>query len=339
MATTTTATADAAASAQFQNSDVLPIHQSSTYHPQVTMAKPPHDGLHFWQFMVSGSVAGMVEHMAMFPVDTIKTQMQAMGSCPMKSASISQAVRSILKSEGPAGLYRGIAAMGIGAGPAHAVYFSVYETCKKALSGGKENNPLAHAASGVFATVASDAVFTPMDMVKQRLQLNSSPYGGVLDCVKRVLREEGIGAFYASYKTTVVMNAPYTAVHFAIYEAAKRALMEVSPDSVSDERWVVHATAGAAAGASAAALTTPLDVVKTQLQCQGVCGCDRFVTGSIRDVLRTIAEKDGYRGLVRGWLPRMLFHAPAAAICWSTYESAKGFFEDVNDGEHNGNVQ
>lgn len=72
---------------------------------------------------------------------------------------------------------------------------------------------------------------------------------------------------------------------------------------------------------------------------QGVCGCDRFVTGSIRDVLRTILEKDGYRGLMRGWLPRMLFHAPAAAICWSTYESAKDFFKDVNDGEHNRNVQ
>lgn len=275
----------------------------------------------------------------MFPVDTIKTQMQAMGSCPMKSASVGQAVRSILKSEGAAGLYRGIAAMGLGAGPAHAVYFAVYETCKKALSGGKENNPPAHAVSGVFATVASDAVFTPMDMVKQRLQLNSSPYKGVLDCVKRVFREGGIGAFYASYKTTVVMNAPYTAVHFATYEATKRALMEVSPDIVSDEKWVVHATAGAAAGASAAALTNPLDVVKTQLQCQGVCGCDRFLTGSIRDVLRTIVEKDGYRGLMRGWLPRMLFHAPAAAICWSTYESAKDFFKDVNDGEHNHNVQ
>ena len=78
--------------------------------------------------------------------------------------------------------------MGLGAGPAHAAYFSVYETCKKALSGGKENNPLAHAASGVFATVASDAVLTPLDMVNQRPQLNSIPYGGALDCVTRVLR-------------------------------------------------------------------------------------------------------------------------------------------------------
>ncbi|KAL9687752.1 hypothetical protein QQ045_032159 [Rhodiola kirilowii] len=32
--------------------------------------------------------AGSIEHMAMFPVDTVKTQMQALGSCPTKSASV-----------------------------------------------------------------------------------------------------------------------------------------------------------------------------------------------------------------------------------------------------------
>ncbi|KAA8549462.1 hypothetical protein F0562_001146 [Nyssa sinensis] len=174
-----------------------------------------------------------------------------------------------------------------------------------------------------------------MDMVKQRLQLSNSPYKGVLDCVTRVLREEGFRAFYASYKTTVLMNAPFTAVHFATYEATKRTLMEVSPESANDERLVVHATAGAAAGALAAAVTTPLDVVKTQLQCQGVCGCDRFISGSIRDVIRTIVKKDGYRGLMRGWMPRMLFHTPAAAICWSTYEAAKSFFQEINSSSNN----
>lgn len=205
----------------------------------------------------------------MFPVDTLKTRMQALGgSCAVQPVGVRQTLGSILKLEGAAGLYRGIWAMGLGAGPAHAVYFSVYELCKEAFSGGDPNNSAAHAVSGVFATVASDAVITPMDMVKQRLQLQSSPYKGVGDCVKRVLVEEGIGAFYASYRTTVVMNAPFTAVHFATYEAAKRGLMGISPESAEDERLLVHATAGAAAGALAAVLTTPLDVVKTQLQCQ-----------------------------------------------------------------------
>jgi len=234
-------------------------------------ASDEHDGLQFWQFMIAGSIAGCAEHMAMFPVDTLKTRMQAIGSCPIKYVGVRTALKSILESDGPAGLYRGIAAMGLGAGPAHAVYFSVYEFCKKSLSGGNLNNHLAHAMSGVCATVMSDAVLTPMDMVKQRLQLSSGvggAYRGVWDCVKRVLKEEGFKAFYASYRTTVVMNAPFTAVHFATYEAAKKGLMEISPEDADDEKWVVHATAGAVAGALAAAVTTPLDVVKTQLQCQ-----------------------------------------------------------------------
>ncbi len=254
------------ATAKFQNPNFRPVPQPTDFHPELTVSA--HDGLHYWQFMVAGSIAGMVEHMAMYPVDTVKTQMQALGSCPIKSVGVRQALQSILKSEGIAGLYRGIGAMGLGAGPAHAVYFSVYEICKKSFSGGDLNDSVAHAASGVCATVASDAVFTPMDVVKQRLQLSNSPYKGVWDCVKRVLSEEGFGAFYASYRTTVLMNAPFTAVHFATYEAVKKGLMEISPESASDERLVVHATAGAAAGALAAAVTTPLDVVKTQLQCQ-----------------------------------------------------------------------
>ncbi|XP_059659839.1 uncharacterized protein LOC132306469 [Cornus florida] len=325
------------ATTKFQKSELLPVPQPPDFHPEIIVS-PSHDGLQFWQFMIAGSIAGSVEHMAMFPVDTVKTRMQALVSCPIQQVGLRHAVRSILKSEGPAGLYRGIGAMGLGAGPAHAVYFSVYEMCKKAFSGGNPNNSAAHAVSGVFATVASDAVFTPMDVVKQRLQLGSSPYKGVMDCFRIVMREEGVGAFYASYRTTVLMNAPFTAVHFATYEAVKRGLMEVSPDSANDERLIVHATAGAAAGALAAALTTPLDVVKTQLQCQGVCGCDRFQNSSIRDVIRTIVKKDGYIGLMRGWKPRMLFHAPAAAICWSTYEAAKSFFQELNSGSDSSTV-
>lgn len=316
--------------------------QNPDYRPDFTNLTPPtpstHDGLHYWQFMISGSIAGCIEHMAMFPVDTVKTHMQAITSCPIKSVSVRQALQSILKSEGPSALYRGIGAMGLGAGPAHAVYFSVYETLKKKFSHGNVNDHFVHAGSGVCATVASDAVFTPMDMVKQRLQLSNSGYKGVFDCVKRVLSEEGFGAFYASYRTTVLMNAPFTAVHFATYEAAKRGLNEISPESVDDERLIVHATAGAAAGGLAAAVTTPLDVVKTQLQCQGVCGCDRFKSGSIGDVIKTIVKKDGYKGLMRGWVPRMLFHAPAAAICWSTYEAGKSFFQDYNEQRDSGTV-
>jgi len=45
----------------------------------------------------------------------------------------------------------------------------------------------------------------------------------------------------------------------------------------------------------------------------------RAVLASLREVVRA----EGVRGLARGIGPRVLFHVPAAAICWGTYESAK----------------
>jgi len=41
-----------------------------------------------------------------------------------------------------------------------------------------------------------------------------SPYRGVLDCVSQVYKAEGLRAFFRSYRTTLVMNVPFIAMHF-----------------------------------------------------------------------------------------------------------------------------
>ncbi|CAI7791934.1 unnamed protein product [Closterium sp. NIES-54] len=301
------------------------------------------DGLSFWQHMVAGSVA-------------VANPASAAAQSLSHSPTIRNAVSSILKTEGAAGLYRGIAAMVLGAGPAHAVYFAVYEAAKESLlrnsssSGSSVSDGLgftsalgvslppavAHATAGALATVASDAVLTPMDVVKQRLQLRRSPYAGVVDCCRKMIQEEGIYSFYRSYRTTLVMNVPFTAVHFATYEASKAGLGRALPgealpgEGVLDEdRLLTHVLAGGAAGALASAVTNPLDVVKTRLQCQGVCGVKRMQSASVTAALSSIVREEGWGALLRGMRARMLFHTPAAAIVWSTYEASKNLLRDL----------
>eukprot|EP00898_Chlorokybus_atmophyticus_P008994 jgi/Chlat1/9096/Chrsp97S08418 len=297
-------------------------------------AEPSHaytyDGLPFEAHMAAGALAGMVEHMAMFPVDTVKTRMQACVHHPhtpngmFGPDAMVETVRTIFRSEGPQGLYRGIWAMGLGAGPAHAVYFATYEAAKEFLGGNRPgHHPVAHATAGAIATVASDAVFTPMDVVKQRLQLENSPYRGIVDCVRRIIAEEGMGAFYRSYRTTVIMNIPFTAAHFATYESAKKFI----GNDGEEEGLMTHMTAGALAGAVASAVTNPLDVVKTRLQTQGAFqNTQQLKTTSVLKCMTQIVEREGPRALMSGLKPRVLFHTPAAAICWSTYEFGKKVF-------------
>ena len=184
--------------------------------------------------MLAGATAGIAEHVAMFPVDTVKTRMQALGhpgqqlrgataGLGQQLRSVPRALRGILRREGARGLYSGVGAVAAGAGPAHALYFASYEAAKEAFvkfgggesegeGGGGESNggensaaatATAAAAAGAVATLASDALMTPADVVKQRLQVAGSPYRGVVDCVRTVVATEGVGAFFRSLRTTV----------------------------------------------------------------------------------------------------------------------------------------
>jgi len=228
--------------------------------------------------------------------------------------------------------------MALGAGPAHALYFATYEAVKRRLGGaGGGESPAVAALAGAAATVAGDAVFTPLDTVKQRLQIANSPYAGMGDCARRTLREEGLSAFYRSYGTTLIMNVPFTAVQFAVYEAAKRALVRHRLLSSLDEEGLgEQLLAGGLAGGAAAALTNPLDIAKTRLQTEGVWApgprgaaeAARAGGGarSVAATLRALVAAEGWHALGRGAGPRVLFHVPAAAICWGTYESAKAAF-------------
>lgn len=54
----------------------------------------------------------------------------------------------------------------------HAIYFATYEMSKEMLGGNKPgHHPIASASAASIATIISDGLMTPVDVVKQRLQV------------------------------------------------------------------------------------------------------------------------------------------------------------------------
>jgi len=262
--------------------------------------------------MLAGAAAGTAEHCGMFPIDTIKTSMQAHGSA---FTSIRETASYIASKNGAVGFFRGISALALGAAPAHALHFATYEFCKKKFS----DYTIGVGLAGICATTVSDAVMTPMDAVKQRMQLGRKQYKGVFDCLRTVVRAEGFGALYAGYTTTLVMNVPFNAVQFTAYEALRGFLKRGKEDEFDV---VAHCLAGAGAGAIAGALTNPFDVVKTRLQTRGETG------GAYRGMVSTLVQlwkNEGRRGYTRGMLPRVTLNSTSTAISWATYEYVKYF--------------
>lgn len=56
-------------------------------------------------------------------------------------------------------------------------------------------------------------------MLKTRLTLRKTgQYSGMFDCAKKILRKEGVKAFYKGYVPNLVGIIPYAGIDLAVYE-------------------------------------------------------------------------------------------------------------------------
>ncbi|XP_077118952.1 mitoferrin-1 isoform X3 [Ranitomeya variabilis] len=256
------------------------------------------------------------------------TRMQSLQPDPnAQYRGVMEALRKMIRSEGLLTPLRGINVTVLGAGPAHALYFACYEKMKTTIGGMINHAGNSHVANGVagsLATVLHDAVMNPAEVVKQRMQMYNSPYRGMLHCIRTVSRTEGVGAFYRSYTTQLLMNIPFQAIHFITYEFTQEQLnpqRQYHPGS--------HIVSGAIAGAVAAAATTPLDVCKTLLNTQENMALSSVnISGhlsGLANTVRTVYQLGGVGGYFKGVQARVIYQMPSTAIAWSVYEFFKYF--------------
>eukprot|EP00927_Polykrikos_kofoidii_P064556 TRINITY_DN5988_c0_g1_i1.p1 TRINITY_DN5988_c0_g1~~TRINITY_DN5988_c0_g1_i1.p1 ORF type:complete len:368 (+),score=49.97 TRINITY_DN5988_c0_g1_i1:80-1105(+) len=285
----------------------------------------------FVHHSIAGSCAGVAEHTSMFPVDTVKTQMQA-SDRPIRA---SEAVRAVLRERGVGGFFRGAPVIAAGSVPAHIGLFGTYEFASSRLINQRrsdEHQPVAAAACGASGAVAHDFVLTPSDVVKQRLQLGR--HNGAVDCVTCILRHEGATAFWRSLPATLLMNVPFT----AILVATNQSLQLLYKSRFQGADAVLASAPGyflssGLSGIVAAAATSPMDVVKTSLQTRefpigtatsGACGAPPAAVSASSGIMwavRDIFRRRGVRGFFHGVGPRVCLAAPSAAICWGTYQT------------------
>ncbi|XP_076585003.1 mitoferrin-2-like [Chaetodon auriga] len=316
---------------------------STSVEPEIDYEGLP-QGVSTSTHMLAGSVAGIMEHCLMYPIDCVKTRMQSLHPEPgARYRNVMDALQQIVRTEGVWRPIRGVNVLAVGAGPAHALYFACYEKIKFSLSDAIHPGANSHFANGVagcMATVLHDAIMNPAEVVKQRMQMFNSPYRGVLHCMGSLLRQEGPAAFYRSYTTQLTMNVPFQALHFMTYEYLQELLnphRQYNPSS--------HVVSGALAGALAAAATTPLDVCKTLLNTQeaqaihviqadaataaGAVGAatasasdSRHISG-LGKAFQTVYRMGGMPAFFKGVQARIIYQMPSTAISWSVYEFFK----------------
>ncbi|XP_021902577.1 probable S-adenosylmethionine carrier 2, chloroplastic isoform X2 [Carica papaya] len=265
----------------------------------------------FYEGVIAGGAAGVVVEAALYPIDTIKTRLQAARA----------GGKIVLK-----GLYSGIGGNLAGVLPASAIFLGVYEPAKqKLLKTLPENfSALAHLTAGALGGAASSIVRVPTEVVKQRMQ--TGQFASAPDAVRLIVAKEGFKGLYAGYGSFLLRDLPFDAIQFCIYEQLRIGYKLAAQRDLNDPE---NAILGAFAGAVTGALTTPLDVIKTRLMVQG--SANKYK--GLSDCVRTIMNEEGPRAFLKGIGPRVLWIGVGGSIFFGVLEKTKQILANTRPGK------
>ncbi|KAK9864898.1 hypothetical protein WJX84_008193 [Apatococcus fuscideae] len=263
--------------------------------------------------LAAGATAGCAVEAALYPLDTIKTRMQAVAS--------GGGMGELFKGGGLRALYSGLWGNLVGVAPASAIFLCVYEPLKRAVC---QNIPedrqfLGPIVAGASAGLAASIVRVPTEVVKQRMQ--TGEFSRALVALKTIIQTEGPMGLFAGYRSFLLRDLPFDAIEFFAYEQLKitysQSLKDRRPLNPAETSFI-----GAGAGMVTAIFTTPLDVLKTRLMTQGA---KKTYSGPL-DCLARILKEEGAPALFKGWQPRVVWIGIGGCIFFSALEEAKKLF-------------
>ncbi|KAH3679768.1 hypothetical protein WICMUC_000734 [Wickerhamomyces mucosus] len=257
----------------------------------------------------SGAAAGTCTDLIFFPIDTIKTRLQAKGG--------------FFLNGGYKGIYRGLGSAIIASAPSASLFFVTYDTLKLKLTPLVKQNfqnqqlgmVLTHMFSASCGEIAACMVRVPAEVIKQRTQTSINSNSSSFNTFKSILsnrnKESLIKGFYRGWGTTILREIPFTMIQFPLYEYLKMKWKNLNKSNIDNP--IQGAICGSIAGGIAAALTTPLDVLKTRIMLHE----NRI---SLIKLINNIVKEEGFKVFFNGIGPRTLWISTGGAIFLGVYE-------------------
>lgn len=186
-------------------------------------------------------------------------------------------------------------------------------------------------AGGVSGGIAK-TVTAPIERVKLLLQVQDASqqmadtgvkkYDGIVDCFKRVNKEQGFLSFWRGNWANVIRYFPTQALNFSFKEKYQK--LFVRYDSKTDF-WKFFAgmlASGGASGATSLLFVYPLDYARTRLGADVGNEAAREFNG-LGDCLKKTYQQDGAVGLYRGFGVSLVGIIVYRAAFFGLYDTAK----------------
>ncbi|KAG0199559.1 hypothetical protein BGX33_011566 [Mortierella sp. NVP41] len=206
--------------------------------------------------------------------------------------------------------------------------------------------------AGSIAGVTEIVCMYPLDLVKTRLQLQPSPlkkgsivethgattfthntktagtlvkplpYTSIIDCLRKVVQQEGLLHLYRGILPPLVVEAPKRAIKFGANEQWGFALKKLF--SLDRLTALQAGFVGSMAGATEAFMVTPFELVKVRLQDRSSL---KLYTGTI-DCMRKVAAQEGVLTFYHGLESTIWRHATWSGMYFMTIQGFRTAFPE-----------
>lgn len=157
--------------------------------------------------------------------------------------------------------------------------------------------------TGATAGATEAFVVVPFEMVKIRLQDKASAgkYNGMVDCVKKIVAQEGPMALYNGLESTMWRHILWNAGYFGcIFQV--RGLLPKTDDKTTQMGYDL--ISGATGGTVGTILNTPMDMIKSRIQNSPRIPGQAPKYNWAWPALGTVLKEEGFMVLYSGFLPK-----------------------------------
>jgi len=258
-------------------------------------------------------------HTLLTPLDLVKCRLQVDQA---KYKNLITGFKLTFKEDGARGLARGWAPTAYGYSAQGLFKFGLYEWFKVYYTDviGEENAFLyrtsLYLAASASAEFFADISLSPMEAAKVKIQTMPGFANNLRQAVPKMIKEEGVAAFYKGLVPLWMRQIPYTMMKFACFERTvellyKNVVPKPRADCTKGEQLIVTFAAGYIAGVFCAIVSHPADVVVSKLN--QAKGSSAF----------QVAKSLGFFGMWNGLVPRIIMIGTLTGLQWFIYDGVK----------------
>jgi hypothetical protein len=235
------------------------------------------------------------------PIEVVKTRLQVEGTF---------SATTFLKEEGAFALWKGIQSAWLREASYTSIKLGGYGPIRKLYGAESPDAPfILKFAAGSTSGCLGSVVGNPFDVCKTMMMAESKTKVSLLELMRRMLKEQGIGGFYRGMSANMARATVLNGTKMACYDKIKGIVTDKTGWGRKDPRGQFVSAIGA--GFFMTCTVSPFDMLRTTLMNQPT---DRQIYKGFADAAVQIFKEKGPFAFYRGFFPIWGRFAPQATL-------------------------